>query len=383
MKRRPRNQIIRTRTEANRYAFFAAAEKGGPMRIVAVKSIYESVTAQLETSYREVSQRFLHGRGSVTEIRLCLTPRISDQLGKELSRCQELTELMVPSAWAKLLRAFVIADPSFDIRKHIPNTEFLSDHLSHSVLLEYDENRNGQSAASPHFDLAVYVDGPGISRWLHDICLDIAVFHSIPDIRQAMVANARLGLPIEGKAISELKCEFLLLRGQSSHQGNNVTLHPRYASFAERARDESGQIDYAQYRELWSDFLTFIQHGWSRKGKGSEEVETALFQAIMELLGCRGHLKVRELRRQFAEHFATVQQGEDPVRWFTLAVLVKMPARRGRDQVLRSLFGNRLKLWRSRILAFQPTHPKLLKSSAVAMVLFPIAKLATQLYRRH
>lgn len=379
MKKPPRNQIIRSRTELDRHAFFAAAAKHGPVDIKAAETISVTVQAQLEASYREVTERFLHGRSRVTEIQLHLTPRTSGQLGVELARCANLTELLVPAAWAKRLRAFVIADPAFDIRPSIPAPGFLAEYLSHSVLLELDAPPNSRPIPpAPHFDLAVRVNGQGISRWLHDICLDIAVFHSLPGMRQAVAATVQLDLPAGGQTISRLKCEFLLLSGLARRPAAHSPYDHRYASFAERARDANGVLDYAVYKKLWEQFLTFVQHGWVAKGKSAAEVETALFQAIVELLGCRGHLKVRDLRAQFAAHFTSVQQGKAPVQWFTLAVLVKMPARRGRDQVLRSVFGNRLRLWRSRLLPFAPTHPQLLKSSAVAMVLFPIANLSTK-----
>lgn len=128
--------------------------------------------------------------------------------------------------------------------------------VSHLVGIEAGDDGHGWLPGRGYTSCVVRCREEQVSDVVHDVMLDIAMFHSWPQLRELVPG------PRSAAAFSESKVAFARKQGLRPYFGDlSAEAGVAYVSLASTARGDDG-IDFRAYEDTWRSFLEW----WDGKG---------------------------------------------------------------------------------------------------------------------
>lgn len=195
--------------------------------------------------------------------------------------------------------------------------------LSHLVTIQATGAKQGWYASSGLSSAIVETSPANVPNLIHDVMLDIAMFHSYP-----FLATYREDLDFR-KRFSEEKVKYALAERLTSFYGPIREETVQYFTFAAHCRI-NGKFDYDEYERVWSDFVMrwFID----KRVPALEELsrESAVVDWITNIHKLAGQLSRRRLMKSIVDLEPDA---------YALVVAVKRPNRMRDRTFVSSLLG--------------------------------------------
>lgn len=159
--------------------------------------------------------------------------------------------------------------------------------LTHLVTIQVSGGKQGWYGSAGLSSAIVETTAAKVPALIHDIMLDIAMFHSFP-----LLASRRADLDFCRK-FSEVKVKYARQQELSTYYGPFRGDNIQYFSFAAHCRSKEG-FDYGKFDQLWTEFVSgeFIQRELPEAPGG---LEISVVDWILSIHKLSGQLSRRKI----------------------------------------------------------------------------------------
>lgn len=285
---------------------------------------------------------------------------INEMLGESIRRLRSRPELYgtyIPTVSLRIAEVMRAEEPAIiavDHQVDAPVEQVRAIVGDESVLSSEDDN--GRLDLLSHLVICTFEDGVAelwrgreggpvsvarVNAWkvvylLHDLALDIALFHSAPRISHIFAGSVE-----KKRAYSALKVQFIRETTTESFFGN---LDPSLSYVCLSAAVRDGEtLDLAKYIRIWREFSAFVKaelpEPWE-EARNHIKAKEGAFEVFWKRIPFRGELSKRKVREAYL--------GLSPGNWWFITTR-RRPSDLMRAESLANLFATprwRRNLWR-------------------------------------